>query len=290
MPTLLAPAKINVTLEILSRRDDGYHTLRSLMLPIGLYDRIELAPANGGSFTVSDPALANGNLVARALAASGLAGRFAVKLEKMIPVGGGLGGGSSDAAAVTRAAMTGVLGAAGDRDWLAIARELGSDVPFFLAGTGALVEGTGERVTPVGSLPPWWVVVARPHTNVSTADAYRRLDAARATKGAWPSRPRATSASLSAVDAVQRRDLRTLGAALANDFHELIVLAYPEIARAQQALEAAGASCALLSGSGSCLFALFESEDEARAVARRTDRAAVDALFTVPLHQDDAWR
>jgi len=90
VPVLLAPAKINVTLEILARRDDGYHTLRSVMVPIGLYDRIVLEPsaAHGGSFVVDDAALAHDNLVSRALAECGLAGAYDVRLEKAIPVGG----------------------------------------------------------------------------------------------------------------------------------------------------------------------------------------------------------
>lgn len=290
MPTLLAPAKINLTLEVLSRRDDGYHTLRSLMLPIALYDRIELAVADANRFRTGDPALAADNLVMRALEAARLQTRYDVVLHKTIPVGGGLGGGSSDAAAILRAAMDGALGARPELDWIRTAAALGSDVPFFLAGTGALVEGTGERVTAIGALPDWWVVVARPHASVPTADAYRALDTARRLGGAPPSRPRATSASLAAIDALQRADFAALIASLVNDFHDVIVPAHPAVARAERALRDAGARHVLLSGSGSCLFALFEHEREARACEGALDRAAVDEAFTVPLHRDDAWR
>jgi 4-diphosphocytidyl-2-C-methyl-D-erythritol kinase len=290
MPTLLAPAKINVTLEILARRDDGYHTLRSVMLPVGLYDRIEVRPSTVASFVSSDPALAQANLVERALAAAGASGTHAIELHKEIPVGGGLGGGSSDAAAILRAAMNGEIEAKSERDWLAIARELGSDVPFFLAGTGALVEGTGERVTAIGALPDWWAIVARPHTGVATADAYRKLDELRTNGAPAPSRPRSESASLAAVDALQRRDFAALAATLVNDFHDLVLEAYPDVAKAHAALKAAGAHDALLSGSGSCLFALFESEGAARACAAALDPSAFERTFTVPLHHDDAWR
>jgi 4-diphosphocytidyl-2-C-methyl-D-erythritol kinase len=291
VPTLLAPAKINATLEILSRRDDGYHTLRSVMLPIALYDRIELNPSAAPAFAASDPTLANDNLVMRALAAAGAESRFDAMLHKTIPVGGGLGGGSSDAAAVLRAAMEGELGDVAETDWLAAARSIGSDVPFFLAGTGALVEGTGERVTAIGTLPDWWVVVARPHAFVPTADAYRLLDGARALPGGeMPSRPRATSASLAVVDALQRRDFDAFGASLVNDFHDVILAAFPDVARTDAALRAAGAAHVLLSGSGSCLFAAFENEAGAREVAARVAPDACEALFTVPLHHDRAWR
>jgi len=290
MLALQAPAKINVTLEILSRRDDGYHTLRSLMLPVALYDRIELRPAGSAAFSSSDPELAENNLVTRALAAAGVAAPYAVALEKRIPVGGGLGGGSSDAAAVLRAAMDGRLGETTQDDWIAAARALGSDVPFFLSGTAALVEGTGERVTPIGALPPWWAIVARPHASVATADAYRDLDTRRAQNGGWPSRPRATSASLVAVDALQRGDFGALGAALVNDFHDVVLERYPDVARADAALRDARAEHVLLSGSGSCLFALFENEAAARACSERLDSAAFERTFVVAFHHDDAWR
>ncbi len=287
---LLAPAKINVTLEILSRRDDGYHALRSVMLPIALYDEIEITPSNVTSFDTSDASLAADNLVMRALAASGVAATHAVRLAKTIPVGGGLGGGSSDAAAILCAAMRGDLGATPDAiDWMAAAAKLGSDVPFFLIGTGALVEGYGERVTAIGALPAWWVVVVRPHAFVATADAYRRLDDARA-HAPVPSRTRTTSASLAAIDALQRKDFAALDDSLVNDFHDLVLGAYPDVARAYDAFVAAGAPRVLLSGSGSCLFALFEDESRARAVAGAVDPASCEAVFCVALHRDDAWR
>jgi 4-diphosphocytidyl-2-C-methyl-D-erythritol kinase len=289
MPTLLAPAKINLTLEILSRRDDGYHSLRSVMLPIALYDRIDIQPSVRPSFAASDPGLGAGNLVERALAACGVQAPFAVALQKEIPIGGGLGGGSSDAAAIVRAAMDGTLGPREEHDWLAIASELGSDVPFFLAGTGALVEGRGERVTAIGSLPDWWTIVGRPHAFVPTADAYRRLDENRA-NGRAAARPRSDSASLAAIDALQCGDFAALSATIVNDFHTLILAGYPEVATADAALRAAGARHVLLSGSGSCLFALFENEASARTTAAGLEADAFERIFVVPLHHDAAWR
>jgi 4-diphosphocytidyl-2-C-methyl-D-erythritol kinase len=290
MTALLAPAKINLTLEILSRRDDGYHTLRSLMLPVALYDRIEIRPAANAEFSSSDPELARDNLVSRALEIAGIATPYAARLEKVIPVGGGLGGGSSDAAAVLRAAMSGALGATAQTDWLAAARAIGSDVPFFLSGTAALVEGTGERVTPIGALPPWWVILARPLASVPTAEAYRTLDEYRARDGGRPNRPRSTSASLVAVDALQRGDFAALAGTLVNDFHDVVLASYPAVARADAALRSAGAEHVLLCGSGSCLFALFEGEEAARACSVRLAESAFERTFTVPFHHDDAWR
>ncbi len=231
--------------------------------------------------------MASENLIERALEAAGVSKPLEVFLEKNIPVGGGLGGGSSDAAAILRAAASGELGPPAERDWLDVARALGSDVPFFLSGTAALVEGTGERVTALGALPPWWAIVAQPNVAVATADAYRRLDT---TRTAAVSRPRAESRSLKAIDALQRGDFAALQAELSNDFHDVILAAFPEVARTAAALEHAGAKGVLLSGSGSCLFALFENEAAATAVAARIDPAACAEVFNVPFHHDLAWR
>ncbi|MDQ2908641.1 MAG: hypothetical protein M3R44_04735, partial [Candidatus Eremiobacteraeota bacterium] len=203
---------------------------------------------------------------------------------------GGLGGGSSDAAAILRAAMDGTLGSGDDRDWLALARSLGSDVPFFLVGTAALVEGTGERVTALGVPPPWWCVIVQPNAAVATADAYRRLDAARSDAAVASSRPRSSSASLAVVDALQRGDFDAFSQTLGNDFHDLILASYPAVTEAANALRKAGAGHVLLSGSGSCLFAPFEGEAAARAVYERLDGARCARSFAVPFHHDSSWR
>jgi 4-diphosphocytidyl-2-C-methyl-D-erythritol kinase len=287
MPSARAPAKLNLTLEILGRRADGYHMLRSVMVPIGLYDRLAFEPAPQPSFDCTPASLAKDNLVPRALARAGATAPLRVELEKHIPVGGGLGGGSSDAAATLTLAASGALGPIPAQDWLAAAAALGSDVPFFLCGTGALVEGIGERVTALGKLPRWWCLVARPPVAVNTAEAYRLLDASRPAGTAG--RPRANSASLAAVDALQRRDFDALHALLTNDFHDVILAAYPAIAHAHGALRDAGAPKVLLSGSGSCLFALFESEFAARSVAQRCTPEAGE-IFVVPLVSDERWR
>ena len=129
--------------------------------------------------------------------------------------------------------------------------------------------------------------IIRPPVAVPTAEAYRRLDAAR---NGTPSRSRATSASLAAVDAVQRRDFAALRSLLVNDFHDVILDAYPAVARAHAALREAGATAPLLSGSGSCLFALGEREADARAIAARFEAGAAEAIFVCALHHDDTWR
>lgn len=285
-----APAKINLTLEILSRRDDGYHNLRSVMVPIALYDDITIEAAARFSFACEPEALAADNLVVRALEQAGLpAPAVAVVLRKNIPVGAGLGGGSSDAAAMLRAAMDGTFGPTEERDWIADARAIGSDVPFFLAGTGALIEGTGERVTALGGLPPWWVVVVVPAVHVDTPTAYRTLAADRGARPA-PTRPRNGSASIRMGEAVQRADFAAAIAALTNDFEPLVAAAYPPVAEALAALRAAGAAHAMLSGSGGATFALCADEAQARALAAAVHAPAGALVATVPFAAEAAWR
>ena len=289
MHSVAAPAKVNLTLEILARRADGYHALRSVMVPVALCDALAFAPAERFAFSCEPPSLAEGNLVLRALARIERDdAMLAVHLRKHIPVGAGLGGGSSDAAAVLRAAMEGAFGAMPARDWLADARALGSDVPFFLADAPALVEGTGERVTALGAAPPWWVVLAVPPVHVSTADAYAKLAAERAAAAA-PRRARSTSASVSCGAALQRGDYAGVVAAMCNDFEALIAGAYPAVRDTLDALTAAGADRPLLSGSGGACFTLAPDEHSAHDVAARIGGTTA-AVHVVPFAAGVSWR
>jgi len=280
--TLRAPAKVNLTLEILARQDDGYHALRSVMVPIAIEDTIAITPSARLQFRCSAGELTDDNLVLRALRATGFGDApVAIALTKTIPVGAGLGGGSSDAAAIVLAAMRGTFGTPEVRDWVALARGIGSDVPFFLSESGALVEGTGERLTALAALPPWWVVVLAPAVHVDTGDAYRRLAAHRAQHPA-PARPRAGSPSLAVVDALQRGDYAAVVAGAINDFEPIVGAAYPAVAAALAALRAAGAPHAMLSGSGGATFSLCVDEGAARALAARVAAPPDARLFVVP--------
>ena len=146
----------------------------------------------------------------------------------------GLGGGSSDAAAVLRAAMGGAFGSPPPLDWLTVARALGSDVPFFLAGTGALVEGTGERVTPLGALPPWHALVRQASRRHFDRRRIRALD-----RTERRSRARNDSVSIEMITALQRADFEAVEALLHNDFQAAIAPASPAVAAALDALRAA---------------------------------------------------
>jgi 4-diphosphocytidyl-2-C-methyl-D-erythritol kinase len=286
MTTVACPAKINLTLEVLERRPDGYHALRSVMVPLALADTLEIAAAERFSFRCNDPALTGeDNLVVKAARALDPLPNATIALRKIIPMQAGLGGGSSDAAGVLRAAMDDAFGTRYALDWLATARALGSDVPFFLADSGALVEGTGERVTAIGALPPWHVLVVKPPAAVSTAAAYAQLD-----RIERPSRPRNTSVSLAVLAAMQRGDFDDVERRLSNDFNDVIAASTPEVARALDALRAAGASNALLSGSGSAVFTLARDAATIAAIDARLDLDAAYVRYPTSFAQPHSWR
>lgn len=289
--TVAAPAKINLTLEVLALRPEGRHGLRSVAVPLDLSDTLSWWPHPSFRFTCSDGSLSEtDNLLLRAAQTIGLdASALALHLEKRIPHGSGLGGGSSDAAALLLAAMRGAFGPQPERDWLALADTLGSDVPFFLVEAPALIEATGERVTALGANPPWWAVLLCPPIRVATRDAYAELDATRASP---PIIARDASISLRMVDALQRRAFDSVRALLSNDF-EATLFANPGLRGAIEVFTRAERT-AHLSGSGSTLFTLCEEEAEAKRLGElfRADphvREGEIAVHSVPFRRSEAW-
>ncbi len=284
---LRAPAKINLTLEVLGRRADGLHGLRSVMVPIDLCDELHVRKSEDGgfSFRCDIGELQEHNLAQRAFDALHLTERgYEIALRKRIPTGAGLGGGSSDAAAVLLAAQRGAFGCAPEIDYVGTARSLGSDVPFFLVETAALVEGTGERVTALGPVPQWHVVVVKPPIHVSTAWAYEEIDAR-----CLPSRPRSGSASLQMAEALQRDQFDLAVELMQNDFHQVMAQT-EEICGAIDVLRAAGAANAMLTGSGSCVFTLVRDAGAARTIAERAARQSPFETFAAAFWNGAAWR
>jgi 4-diphosphocytidyl-2-C-methyl-D-erythritol kinase len=176
---ILSPAKINLTLEILGRRPDGFHELDTWMLPVGLYDTLEIKPARPPSFTSNVPELEGdpSNLIVRAAQlfneAISIQVTYAIRLEKNIPIGAGLGGGSSNAGVTLR--LLNRLHNAPLRtvQLEALAASLGSDVPFFVSGQSARCRGRGELMEPRPFPRDLWICLFKPGFGVSTADAYR---------------------------------------------------------------------------------------------------------------------
>jgi len=264
---ILAPAKINIALAVLGPRADGYHELRTIFQAVSLWDRIILRPARSGVrvYCPALPDLGENNLAHRAarlfLEKTGVAGGVRVDLEKRIPAEGGLGGGSSDAAAVLlgccrlfgRAPDRGVL-----RDWAAT---LGSDVPFFIDAGAAIGSGRGEVLAPLPAFAGSAVALIHiPTAGLSTAAVYRRLKSATPIRGRLTGSARKLTILLASW---QAGDLRLLAKRLFNDLEPPAFALDPELADVKEALSAAGAEGALLCGSGSSVFGLFGSDREA---------------------------
>jgi 4-diphosphocytidyl-2-C-methyl-D-erythritol kinase len=288
-----APAKVNLTLRVLGRRPDGFHLIESLMVPVSLCDRVELTVAEGrGRVTcrVDGPEQApNGdeNLAARAaqriLFELGINADIEVRLTKNIPAAAGLGGGSSDAAAVLRT-LPAMLGRTFRPLRLAeIAVGIGADVPFFLTCRPAVAMGVGDILAPVPRFPEMNLVIAVPRAQVSTAWAYRH---ALPPVETLTSRPSATTRSLRL-----RLKREPITALLSNDFQAGVAAAFPDVERLERQLESLGADATVMSGSGSAVVGLFRSgrraEDAAAAVSVPDRAFAVRVLRRRPAVSDD---
>jgi len=296
----LAPAKLNLTLAIIGRRDDGYHDLHSVFAPLGLADRLSLALAGGSVDTLHVTGFEAGpvadNLVIRAIAATRTAvgggwtagpapaPALAARLEKRIPVAAGLGGGSSDAAAALDGALE-AWGAELDADSrLRVAARIGSDVPFFLARGPALVEGRGERVAPLGGLHGVpGVLLVTPAVSVSTPDVFAAFDAIRS-HGDGAVRMTSTHlaeelrAKLSTADLVARAGAMTV----ANDLLPAVALVVPSLVPFRRAISRLLGRPIGLSGSGPTLWGLYPSVASAEEAAELVRAALADGRLVAP--------
>lgn len=262
-----AYAKLNLTLAVLGRRPDGYHDLASIFQTISLHDTLRITPTRDGALTltVDDAALqAPENLALRAAellrTTVGDASLGAhIELRKAIPVQGGLGGGSSDAAAILLALNQLWRAGLSAGDLEVLAARLGSDVPYFITGGTARIAGRGETVFTLPDLPPMWFVLARPPVSISTADIFRRLTPHEYGSAA------PTDALQDALHHQQPLPLDQLG----NTLEPVACAAYPAVAATRDALLAAGALMVRMSGSGPTLYAPFITREEAEAVYTR---------------------
>jgi 4-diphosphocytidyl-2-C-methyl-D-erythritol kinase len=263
----LAPAKLNLFLEVLGKRPDGYHELESLMVTVDLHDTLTFSddPSGRISFRCDDPSLPTGsdNLVVKAAERlkreAAIERGAAIHLQKAIPAQAGLAGGSSDAAA-TLVALDRLWNLQTNPDRLdALAGEIGSDVAFFRHGPAAVCRGRGEQVSPTGIAGPLHFVLVCPPLGSSTAEVYRSL--------VLPDRPRPIAPVL---EAFSRGDIAALGQGLFNRLQPVAERLNPELLRVRNALQSLGSSLdgALMSGSGSAYFGLGRDFDAARQAAR----------------------
>lgn len=283
-----AYAKINLTLEVLGRREDGYHEVRTILQTIDLADTITFEEADELSVESSDPSLSGeDNLVWRAAEllrrSTGHPGGARIGLEKRIPMNMGLGGGSSDAA-VTLLSLNTLWGLGLDDDALhGLAGSLGSDVPFFLTGGTCLGTGRGDETSPLSDLPCSSVVLVCPNEDASpsgspkTAHMYSLLEPGDFSDG---------SHTRQMMDALEEG--RPIEGLLFNGFRRASQQASPQNARLESILAEAGARNMCLAGSGPALFCLFPNEDEARRVYISLKDRGVRA-YCVPTVQPSSW-
>lgn len=257
-----ASAKINLALDVLRKRDDGYHEVEMVMTMVDLADRIEMQELPRDSIIISSQAgyipLDEKNLAFQA--AKLIKERYDVNqgvyihLDKKIPVAAGLAGGSSDAAATLRGL---------NRLWQLnipidelqqLGAELGSDVPFCVTGGTAIARGRGEKLEPIESPPQCWVVLAKPPINVSTANVYGKFDVSRVTR---------KPATADVVRAIRDGDFAAVCGSLGNMLEDVTLELYPEVKQLKECMHHLGADGVLMSGSGPTVFGLCSRKGKA---------------------------
>jgi len=275
--TLLAPAKVNLILRVLGCRADGYHLVESLMVPVTLCDSVSIAVSRSSVSSVrcevegtEDVGGGADNLAAVAarsvLEATGATAEVVVALSKRIPAGAGLGGGSSDAAAVL-AALPSLLGAPlGRRQLTALASRIGADVAFFLGCRPAWAEGIGDVLRPVPGLTRLHLAVVVPKARISTAWAYAHALPRRCHR-------RVGQGLTSALQATTRGtrlpfDAESISSCVFNDFERGVARAYKDVARVRDRLRKIGAEAVVMTGSGSAVVGLFATPRAAEAAAQ----------------------
>ncbi len=273
---LLSPAKVNLFLKVLSKRPDGYHEIYSLMQPISLYDEVAIDVGEGDGITVSTdhagvPA-GKDNLAFRAadlvLRETGERRKVSIYIRKTIPVGAGLGGGSSNAATVLMGLNSFLGSPLSDQRLMELGASIGSDVPFFMLRSPALATGRGEVLKRV-RLPAYTYVLVNPGFHVSTAWAYSNLDLTKKVED------NIFMYSEESLDS--ERNIRNF---LHNDLEAVTAGKYPEISAIKGSLIETGALGALMSGSGPTVFGVFTDTDKAQE-AFKTLKGSLDRGFSV---------
>ena len=277
--TLPSYAKINWTLRILGKREDGFHELCTLFQTVSLHDVIEFSQDELVLLHCDQPELSGQDTNLILLAARALSRRFpeapgaAIRLTKNIPFPGGLGGGSSNAA-VTLIGLNRLWNLGLSTEELQpIAAELGSDVPFFLIGGSAVGTGRGEIVESADDIDAKEILIVTPNVTVSTANAFKALNASALTSEVGES-------SLT-VCRNEARSLDPLHSVLVNDFEPTVFAAHPEINRVRDTFLELGASNAALSGSGASVYAVFDKKETRQAAQKALDQESTWRKFAV---------
>ncbi|MGZ0084106.1 4-(cytidine 5'-diphospho)-2-C-methyl-D-erythritol kinase [Caldibacillus thermoamylovorans] len=279
--SIKAPAKINLSLDVLYKRPDGYHEVKMVMTTIDLADRIELIPLPGEDVIrivsqnrfVPDDCRNLAYQAAKLLKETfSIREGVAISITKHIPVAAGLAGGSSDAAATLRGLNKLWRLGLTTRELAELGATIGSDVAFCVYGGTAVATGRGEIITPIPSPPPCWVVLAKPPIGVSTAEVYRNLQLEHVVH------PDVDAM----VEAIKRQDYAAICRSVGNVLEEVTLKKYPEVAHIKEQMKRFGADAVLMSGSGPTVFGLIEHDSRMQRVYNAL-RGFCDQVFAVRL-------
>jgi len=264
-----AYAKINLTLEILSKREDGYHDIVSVMQSISLCDRLRIRALPGDIMVhCSDHGVPSGRENIAYKAADRLKNALGVKkgvwisIEKGIPSAAGLGGGSSDAAAVLRGLNRLWKAGLSKDELIALAKDVGADVPFFIQGGTALAQGIGERLKKLSPITTLWFVLVKPPFGVSTKEVYEKFDSMEKKIKSRPHHQRLLAA-------LYRGELKNASINMVNMLEEVTVSLHPQVKEVIDALKQAGCEKVLMCGSGPTVCGIVSSRERAFEIRRR---------------------
>jgi 4-diphosphocytidyl-2-C-methyl-D-erythritol kinase len=284
--TTFAYAKVNLALAILNQRPDGYHELQSVMQSIALHDRVNVSLAQSGIECSCGELSGEDNLAYRAaqrfLDGLNLMSGVTIEIEKNIPVQAGLAGGSSDAAATLRA-MNALFGEPYSREQLhGIAAQLGADVAFCLEGGTQWATGVGERLERLPSVPKMDLILIKPKQGINTGQAYRVFD----------EEGKSTLLEYQLWEkALSLKNIKEVIPLLSNDLEQASMRIMPEIAQIKEGLIKAGCLAALMSGSGSAVFGVVNSREQAEAMAMLFREKGYDVWVTETIERGDLeWK
>jgi 4-diphosphocytidyl-2-C-methyl-D-erythritol kinase len=261
---LRAYGKINLAIDAISKRADGYHDVEMIMQSVSLSDLIAIRETSFGIGLNSNCKcipLSEDNIAYKAaklmMDCTGISSGIDIYLQKNIPVAAGMGGGSADAAAVL-VGLNKMWGLRlGDCELMDMALSLGADVPFFILGGTVLACGIGEKLTPIKPLNDVLMLIVKPDFGVSTAEVYSMLDISKITKR--PDIPQM-------IDAIRMRDLTAIGRNMCNVLEQVVCALHPEVSELKQQMIRKGALGSLMSGSGPTVYGLFDDYDQAEEV------------------------
>lgn len=268
-----AYAKINLTLDIFGKRKDGYHDLKSVMIPVSLRDELDIAESDGFSFSCNTEELSNSdNLCVKAAKAyfekAGIKKAVRIYLKKEIPFAAGLGGGSSDAACVLNT-LENMYSALGRERLFETALEIGSDVPFCLFGKSALCQGRGEEITEITLPYRQFFAVGIGKERISARIAYNEFDLMK------PENENYTDKLIHAIDNKEKDLSRYYG----NAFSEVVFRLCPESGRLVDFMNTLNPKKSMVSGSGPSVFGVFDTENSARNAVKLLKEQGYDAFY-----------